>query len=106
MYEVYWCDLGSDPNAEEIISFDDLKIALEFCRVRIIFSSLISTASIWKVDSDGPYIKRKKIYRIFWQAYEVIVADNSHSLWNKDVLLSLLHEARGSRNDLPKRTRR
>jgi hypothetical protein len=106
MYEVYWCDLGSDPNADELITFDDLKIALDFSVVRILFSSFISCASIWEVDPIGSYTKRKKVHRVFWQGYEVTIIDPFHPLWTKDVLLSLLHQARGSGADLPKRTRR
>lgn len=102
MYEVYTVDILSDPNFEELISFDDLAVALAFSKVRILFSSTGSCSAIWEV-LEG---KRRKLYRTFWKDLEPITIEPGHELWCTDVLLSILLEIRRASSGVQKRSRK
>lgn len=102
MYEVYTVDISSDPNFEELISFDSLAVALAFSKVRLLFSSFGSTSVVWEW-TDG---RRTKLYKSFWKDREPLTIEKDHELWFVDILLPILLEARRDASGVQKRSRK
>jgi hypothetical protein len=81
-YEVYWADLGSKPNFEGLEQCPTPEMAVEWARIRLLFSSQDSFAFISTMEGTNRSLD-SRTHRVHWEGMELVVYERDSADWNK-----------------------
>jgi hypothetical protein len=79
-YEIFWADLSSNPNFSGFELATTPEMAVEFARVRLLFSTQDSFAFVSNLDIPG---MDGRTHRLHWEGTEIVTYDRGSPNWNK-----------------------
>lgn len=79
-YEIFWADLASIPNYSGFEQCPTAEMAVEFARVRLLFSSPDSFAIIRDTDKD---MLDGRTHRLHWEGSEIVCYARGSADWSK-----------------------